>query len=103
MFAMTPVVVTTSVTAEVSLHETEGGIKVIMHCSYLPNSGHTKPYTFRLFALGTDGTAEQLSSWTAGSGDDRLISGTSRYRLIELVRLELRSSNGTTLLVYDLS
>ncbi|GIH10742.1 anti-sigma factor [Rhizocola hellebori] len=103
MIPMTQVVVDTAVTAEVGLTETRGGVVVVMHCAYPLSSGHTKPYTFRLFALGTDGVAEQLGSWMAGPGDDVIMSGMSRYDLADLVRLELRGRDGTTVLAYDLA
>ena len=74
-----------------------------MHCAYPYSSGHTKPYTFRLFALGTDGMAEQLGSWMAGPGDDVIMTGMTRYDMANLVRLELRGKDGTTVLAYDLS
>jgi anti-sigma-K factor RskA len=103
MIAMTQVVTETAVTAEIALHETRGGVEVTMHCAYPLSNDHKKPYTFRLFALGTDGMAEQLGSWMAGPGDDVIISGMSRYHLVDLVRIELRAKDGTTVLAYDLS
>jgi hypothetical protein len=101
MFSMTQAVETT-VTAEISFVETRSGVEVVMHCAYPWHDGVHKPYTFRLFALGTDGQAEQLGSWMAAPGDDVTVSGTSRYHLTDLIRLELRSRDGTTLLAYDL-
>ena len=103
MIPMTQVEIETAVTAEVALIETHSGVEVMMHCAYPYSSGHTKPYTFRLFALGTDGMAEQLGSWMAGPGDDVIMSGMTRYDMAHLVRLELRGKDGTTVLAYDLS
>ncbi len=102
MIPMIQVVAETAVTAEVALWETSAGVEVFMHCAYPLSSGHTKPYTFRLFALGADGQAEQLGSWMAGPGEDANIRGMSRYHMVDLMRIELRARDGTTLLAYDL-
>ncbi len=102
MTAMIPELAETTVTAEIMLHETAAGVEVTMHCAYPFTSTHKKPYTFRLFALGSDGMAEQLGSWMAGPGEDVTMTGMSRYHLADLVRLELRARDGTTLLAYDL-
>lgn len=102
MTAMHRVLAETAVSAEVGLRETVAGVEVTMHCAYPPTSTHKKPYTFRLFALGSDGMAEQLGSWMAGPGENVTMTGMSRYHLADLVRLELRARDGTTLLAYDL-
>jgi hypothetical protein len=103
MIPMTQVVLETAVTAEVALTETRGGVVVRMHCAYPLSSGHTKPYLFRLFAVGTDGMNEQLGSWMAAPGDDVIMSGMSRYDLGDLVRIELKTRDGTIVLAYDLA
>jgi hypothetical protein len=103
MVPMMQVADETAVTAEIALIEIRGGVEVIMHCAYPFSSGHTKPYTFRLFALGTDGMAEQLGSWMAGPGEDVTMSGVTRYDMADLVRLELRGRDNATVLAYDLS
>jgi hypothetical protein len=103
MIPMTQVVDETAVTAEVALIEIQGGVQVVMHCAYRYSSGHTKPYTFRLFALGTDGMAEQLGSWMAGPGDDMIMTGLTRYELADLVRLELRGRDNAAVLAYDIA
>jgi hypothetical protein len=103
MIPMTQVAVETAVTAEVALIEIRGGVLVSMHCAYPLSSGHTRAYTFRLFAIGSDGMAEQLGSWMAGPGDDVTMTGLTRYDLADLVRLELRGRDNSAVLAYDLA
>jgi hypothetical protein len=102
--ALTPMVmgdVAGHVTAEVGVMPIRGGTQVWMHCAYPAGPEFHKPYAFWLVAVGTDGTTEPMGSWEAGSGDDMLMSGLSRYTVEELDRLELRSAKGV-LLIYQL-
>lgn len=102
MAAMRPVA-TTTVTAEIGLQEAPEGTAVTMRCVYPPppSGKQTRPYIFRLVALGPDGVSEQVGSWIAGAGDEVVITGTVRLSLDDLTRLELRAKDGTALLAYD--
>jgi hypothetical protein len=46
----------------------------------------------QLVALGTDGSTEQVGSWVAAPGDEVTLTGTTRYTMQDLARLELRSA-----------
>jgi len=100
MIPMRPVA-TTLATAEVYLEETAAGTRITMHCAYPPRDDHTRPYLFRLFALGQDGQSEQVGSWMAAPGEEVTLTGTVRLSMNDLRRLELRSRDNTVLLAYD--
>jgi hypothetical protein len=102
MVAMRPLHPDTEVTAEVAVREVTGGVEVTMHCRYPADGPSAKPWTYRLVALGSDGGTEQVGSWMATPGHDVALTGTTRYSLKDLVRLELRARDGTPLLAYDL-
>ena len=102
MVSMHPVSSDTEVTAEVAVREVPGGVQVAMHCTYPVDGTAARPWTLRLVALGTDGSTEQVGSWVAAPGDEVTLTGTTRYTMQDLARLELRSRDGTPLLVYDL-
>ena len=100
MAPMLPVAGKVPVTAEIGLHSMQWGTEVRMHCTY-PESGHSRPYTFRLVARGADGSTEQVGSWLAGPGDDVTVTGSTRFTGTDLVRLEITRYDGAPLLAYD--
>ncbi|HCT76830.1 MAG TPA: anti-sigma factor [Micromonosporaceae bacterium] len=102
MLAMAKINPDSHVTAEVGWKEVNGGVEIVMHCAYPAPGQSLRPYTFRLFALGSDGTVEQIGSWTAGAGDDVTITGTIRFKLSDVDRIELRGRDGTPLLVLEM-
>jgi hypothetical protein len=102
MVAMRQVNSDTEVTAEVAVREVTGGVEVAMHCRYPADGRSAKAWTYRLVALGSDGGSEQVGSWVATPGYDVTLTGTTRYGMKDLVRLELRARDGTPLLAYDL-
>jgi hypothetical protein len=98
--AMTPVVSSLAVTAQVAVAEAPGGTEVWMSCQY--QGWHEEPARpYWLVAYGEDGTSEQVGSWLVGPGDEITLTGRTRYSYDELERLELQGSNGTTLLTYS--
>jgi hypothetical protein len=90
------------VTAEVAVAEVDGGTKVWMRCDYVPTAQYSKSHTFRLFAYGTNGEREQVTSWNAAPGDNRSVSGVVRFKKAELDRLELQNWAGVVLLSYHI-
>lgn len=102
LVAMRPVDSHNEVVAEVAVRQVPGGVEVAMHCRYPADGVHSKPWTFRLVALGSDGGSEQVASWVAAPGEEVSLTGMTRYGMDELVRLELRARDGTPLLAYDL-
>jgi Putative zinc-finger len=97
--AMTPVVSSLPVTAEVAVADAPGGTQVWMSCWY--GGRHEEPARpYWLVAYGEDGTSEQLASWLVAPGDEITLTGRTRYSHDELARLELQGSGGATLLTY---
>jgi hypothetical protein len=88
------------VTAQVAIAEVGGGTKVWMRCEYGSNVDYHKSFTFRLFAFGTNGEREQVTSWNAGPGDNRSVSGVVRFHRYEIDRLELQNWAGAVLMTY---
>jgi hypothetical protein len=97
---MRAVEVTSPVVAQVSVDRSVGGSTVWMRCRY-PDIGYEEPpRMFRLVAVSTDGTVEQLGSWRAGPGDQVELTGLTRLGA-DLARIELRGADDTTLLVHE--
>jgi anti-sigma factor RsiW len=101
MMAMTPVVVSLPVTAQVGVVEAQGGTEVWMSCQYGGEPHDPRPYW--LVAYGHDGTSEQVGSWTVAPGDEIDLTGLTRYSYEELARVELQGSDGAPLLTYTFS
>jgi anti-sigma-K factor RskA len=101
--AMQEVAGSAPVTAEVAVARTAGGTQVWMVCRY-PGADYQAPAsTFWLVAVGADGSSEPLGSWSAAPGDEVSLTGLTRLKGDDLVRLELRGAAGTPLLAHDLS
>jgi hypothetical protein len=101
MIAMVPVTETLA-TAQLAFQETVAGTLITMHCFYPPRDEPHRPYLFRLFAIGSDGQTEQVSSWMAGPGEDVTLTGTVRLSMQDLARVELRGRDNTVYLAYNL-
>lgn len=101
MVAMEPVAAEVPVAAQVAMASTAGGTTVWMDCQYPPVAYVVPARTFRLVALGADGSTEQLASWSAAPGDEVSMTGLTRYSGDDLVRIELRGPTGTVLLAYQ--
>lgn len=94
----------TPVEAEVGLNETAAGTEVVMHCSYGSTGAHgNRTYTYRLVAVGMDGTKDQVGSWTAGPGSDLNLSGVTHFPPGDIDRIELQKNSGEPILVYEVS
>lgn len=99
--AMQRVATDVSVSAEVALAPAAGGTEVWMACQY-PAADYTRTSTFRLVAIGADGSIEQVGSWTAGPGEEVTLTGRTWFVTDNLARIELRDDSGATLLTYEL-
>jgi anti-sigma factor ChrR (cupin superfamily) len=92
----------TQVTAEVALTQTSAGTEVRMHCAYPPGKGHgANAYTYRLVAVGADGTRDQVGSWMAGPGSDLTLTGVTHFAYNDIDKLELQRNSGDAILVYN--
>jgi hypothetical protein len=101
MAAMTKIQ-STPVDAEVALTQTVAGTEVRMHCTYANDGDGHGPYTYRLVAVGADGTKEQLGSWTAGPGSDLTLSGVTHFSYHDIDKVELQKNSGDPILVYNM-
>lgn len=91
----------TPVIGKVGLVRVAGGTEVRMHCEYPRGAGQgPSAYTYRLVAVGADGTKEQVGSWMARPGSDLRLSGVTHFAYDDIVRLELQRNSGDPLLVY---
>lgn len=104
--SMLPVDASVPVTAQLAMAETPVGTEVWMACQYPeptdPEYG-TEARTFRLVAVGMDGTSEQVGSWLAAPGDELSLTGWTKFTGGELARVELRDASGHRLLTYDVN
>jgi hypothetical protein len=102
--SMRPVDASVPVTAQVAMSETPAGTEVWMACQYPPPTDPeygTEARTFRLVAVGMDGTSEQVGSWLAAPGDELSLTGWTKFTGDELARVELRDAGGHRLLTYN--
>jgi hypothetical protein len=102
LVAMQPVNGAVPVRADIGVNGTSWGTEISMRCTY--ESGGTKSskaWTFRLVAHGSDGSKEQVGSWSAQAGETVQFNGATRFTGRELARLELTRYDGTALLAYD--
>jgi anti-sigma-K factor RskA len=91
----------TPVNAEVALTQTAGGTEVSMHCTYAEDNDHGESiYTYRLVAVGADGTRDQVGSWMAGPGSDLTLSGVTHFAYNDIDKVELQKNSGDPILVY---
>jgi anti-sigma-K factor RskA len=92
----------TPVQAEVGFTQIAGGTQVTMHCTYAADSEHgDSVYTYRLVAVGADGTKDQVGSWMAGPGSDVTLSGVTHFGYNDIDKLELQKNSGDAILVYN--
>jgi hypothetical protein len=91
------------VTAEVRLTNRSFGTQVTMHCQYEHTGDNDGRWSLKLVALGSDGTKEQIGSWTAGPGDDVEFSGVTKFGPGELTDVLLTRADGTPLLVHHVT
>lgn len=90
------------ISAEVALTPVRGGTQIQLHCWYARTSVYTSVRTFRLYVYPRgSGPREQVSSWTAGPGDDLRISAVTHLATIEVATVEVDSDSGEPLLSYQ--
>ena len=92
--------VTSPIKAEVGFRPIVGGTKVIMHCTYSDAGTHER-WQFKLVAVAKSGAEEQLNIWSAGNGDDLVVSATTTLKPDEIDYVEVRRMDGTVLLRLD--
>jgi len=97
MQAMTPVNNVTAVTAEVGLVDKAWGTKIALHCAYA-KSRYASEQAYGLYAISRSGQWEQIGSWTVGPGRDVNMDAATKFRTGELAAIEIRRSDGKTIL-----
>jgi anti-sigma factor RsiW len=100
MSAMQPAAERVPVTAEVGLATVAGGTMVEMTCRYA--SGYDGQWTLRLVVFPrTGGPAEQISTWTARSGQEITVEAMTHLTTDEIARVELRRADDRALLTWS--
>lgn len=105
LVAMTPVASGVELVADVGYEPITGGTKVRMVCRYpvVEQVERDVPSrVYQLVATGADGSTEHLGSWWAKPGDEVDVSALTRYRIGELVGLELRTAAGDPVLKFEI-
>jgi hypothetical protein len=102
MISVNPV---TKVSAQVGFTPVIGGTQIALKCQYPVAFGHLyhgKKW-FGLFAIPRNGKpAQELSTWGAKPGDEIPVPATlTSWSVDQMSRLELRDSDGHTLLYYN--
>jgi hypothetical protein len=88
-------------TAKVALESIGGGTKLRMQCAYKAGGGGSNRWTYTLVVVPRQGVVEEVSSWTAGYGDEYDVTARSKIALPDILRVELRKGDGTPLLIHD--
>ncbi len=100
MSAMQPAGERVPVTAEIGLATVAGGTRVDMTCRYA--SGYNGEWTLRLVVFPrTGGPAEQISTWTARSGQTIAVEAMTHLAADEIGRVELRRADDRALLTWS--
>ncbi|NNC12754.1 zf-HC2 domain-containing protein [Planctomonas sp. JC2975] len=85
------------ITARVTLTSKSWGTSVGMVCdwkadsSWSPDSKGTTRWDYGLWAISSDGTADRVSTWTAGPGDVVRTTGSTSIPVGHITRIELRA------------
>ena len=100
-------VVSSPLTADVRLTSVGWGTKVDMTCNYGPATGSYSGATrknYALWVVSTDGTASELSSWSAASNSTVKLSAGTSVPVDDIASLQVRSvTDGRVLLESDLN
>jgi hypothetical protein len=102
MSPMSPVDGPGPVEASIGLQTRAWGTEIIMDCSYEKRpSGDDRAWALHMFAVGPDNESEHVSSWVAAPGKEVHLGGATRFSGDQLVRIELRRTDGTVMMRYD--
>lgn len=102
--------VETPLTASVSLTPASWGTRLSMVCEYpAPSATPGGPYgppggaggVYSLVVTDIDGTASQVSTWSARPGVDVLLDAATAVPLDRIASVEIRSASGTAVLAAD--
>jgi hypothetical protein len=102
MHAMSPVS-PSPITAQVGFTQVTGGTQIEVKCQYAWPPGETyAKQRVAVFVYPRSGApAQQVGFWSAAPGDKVDINAVAGWPPTQVARVELRSSEGTPLLVYD--
>jgi hypothetical protein len=96
---MTPVRDHVPITAEIGLTSALGGTKIDMICDYA--EGSEGMWLIRLVVYPRSGGAgEQVSTWTAASGQRLTVNAMSHYAQQDIGRVELQDANTRPILTW---
>jgi anti-sigma factor RsiW len=96
------------ITAKVALTSTGSGTTVALKCNYPsvvsdPNYEHGAKW-FALFVYPRNGgSPQQIGTWSASPGDQLTIPAVTAWGLADVSEVQMRSSDGTPLLSYNVT
>jgi hypothetical protein len=99
LVAMTALIPDSPVTASIAIQPFDGGSKIHMRCRYRTVSSDNE-WTFHLVVVPKSGPSQEISTWTAGSGDQYDVLDHTRFNPADIARLEIQSNSGKPLLSY---
>ncbi|MEZ0493092.1 zf-HC2 domain-containing protein [Kineococcus sp. TBRC 1896] len=89
--------VPTPITATVALTEVGWGTKVDLVCAYA-DATTTQTRGYALYVTGTDGSTQQIGTWTAVPGGDAQLSGATSWTPAQIRSVEIKTLEGATVL-----
>jgi hypothetical protein len=103
LVAMTSLVPNPPVTASIALEPYEGGTRIYMQCRYRTGTGDGE-WAFRMVVIPKSGEPQDVSTWTAGFGDEYDVRDHTKFNKSDIARIEIQSNaTGRTLLVYSVT
>jgi len=99
LVAMTALIPDAPVTASIAIEPFNGGTRIHMRCRYRTVSSE-KEWMFHLVVVPKSGPSQEVSTWTAGSGDEYDVLDHTTFNRADIARLEIQSDSGKPLLSY---
>jgi hypothetical protein len=99
LVAMTALIPDSPVTASIAVQSYNGGTRIHMRCRYRTVSSDNE-WTFHLVVIPKSGAPQDISTWTAGSGDEYDVLDHTKFNRADIARLEIQSNSGKPLLSY---
>jgi hypothetical protein len=101
-------IASTPITAKVALTSTGSGTTVALKCNYPTNASNPQyegaAKWFALFVYPRNGgNPQQIGTWSASPGDQLTIPAVTAWGLKDVSEVQLRSSDGTPLLSYNVT
>jgi hypothetical protein len=102
LVGMTSLIPDAPVTASIAVQSYNGGTRIHMRCRYRTVDSDNE-WTFHLVVIPKSGSAQEISTWTAGSGDEYDVRDHTTFNRADIARLEIQSNSGKPLLSYSVT